>query len=139
MPSGPKSNRCCVTSNTLPGAPRASATGCSSKLSSPKRAPARRGATCPRRSGTECRLPAVPPLGKAHPLATAVGADPPQPEPMPPGPLHRFDDCADSSTCRLAPKKNGGQQAQDLGRSRGACPPSCMWPAPTTAPASRSC
>lgn len=52
MPSGPKSNRCYVTSNTPPGSPPSSATGCSLKPSSTKHAPARRGATCPRRSVT---------------------------------------------------------------------------------------
>ncbi len=69
--------------------------------------------------GLECRLPAVPPLGKAHPLETAGGAEPPQQERPPPGALHRFDDGAGSSARRRGPQQNGGQSAQALGRSRG--------------------
>ena len=68
MPSGPKSNRCGVTSNPPPVVPRASATGCSSKPSSPS---AHRHAVArPARGvrGRECRVPAVPPLGHAYPL-----------------------------------------------------------------------
>ena len=121
MPSVPKSNRCCGTSNTPPEAPRSSATGCSSKPSSTKRAPAHLARPAPGVRGLECRLPAVPPLGTAHPLETTVGADPPQQERPTQGALHRFDHCAGSSTCRPPPPPpNGGQPAQALGRSRGA-------------------
>ena len=102
--------------NHAAGSPRSSATGYSSKPSSPKRAPAYLGATCPRRSGTGLPSPSVSADGKRAPSGNGCGSgDTPA----------RTNDSRNSSSIRplcglirREGQQNGGQHAQALGRSR---------------------
>ena len=61
----------------------------------------------------------LPPLGTTRHLAPALGTFPGRGVPLGPPPLYRCDDRPRPSARRRSVKKNGGDAAQALGRSRG--------------------